>query len=180
MDLCHELAGENGTSCHFLLESSFFAGSTLSKRILHRLLPILERLGTPLCGVPPALNAELISTHTFLLGGTTLPGSWKPLASQPPFPADTMLLLTDGTVFCHEFESKNWYRLIPDSAGDYDTAGAQWKPAAPLPDNPIIPANKGGPTNAPLYFASAVLRDGSVFVAGGEYNSGIADADLLA
>jgi hypothetical protein len=91
-----------------------------------------------------------------------------------------MLLLTDGTVFCHEFESKNWYRLIPDSAGDYDTAGAQWKPAAPLPDNPIIPANKGGPTNAPLYFASAVLRDGSVFVAGGEYNSGIADADLLA
>jgi hypothetical protein len=51
---------------------------------------------------------------------------------------------------------------------------------AALPDNPIIPAAKGGPTNAPLYFASAVLRDGTVFVAGGEYNSNIPNADLLA
>jgi hypothetical protein len=33
--------------------------------------------------------------------------------------------------------------------------------------------------NAPLYFASAVLRDGRVFVAGGEYNNG-AQVELLA
>ena len=33
--------------------------------------------------------------------------------------------------------------------------------------------------NAPLYFASAVLRDGRVFVAGGEYNNGVT-AELLA
>jgi hypothetical protein len=31
--------------------------------------------------------------------------------------------------------------------------------------------NMSGP-NSPLYFASAVLKDGRVFVAGGEYNDG--------
>jgi hypothetical protein len=126
------------------------------------------------------LNPELIPA-TFLSSGVTImAGSWKALASQPPFPADTMLLLTDGSVFCHEYQSKNWHRLTPDPAGEYDTAAARWTAAAPLPDNPLIPAAKGGPTNAPLYFASAVLRDGTVFVAGGEYNSGIPDADMLA
>jgi hypothetical protein len=50
---------------------------------------------------------------------------------------------------------------------------------ASLPDNIGIPTSEGGPTNAPLYFASAVLGDGTVFVAGGEYNTGKADADIL-
>jgi hypothetical protein len=109
-----------------------------------------------------------------------MPGSWKALVSQPNFPADTMLLLTDGSVLCHEFQSNKWHRLIPDTTGEYDSAAAKWATAAPLPDNPLIPAAKGGPINAPLYFASAVLRDGTVFAAGGEYNSGIPDADVLA
>jgi hypothetical protein len=29
-------------------------------------------------------------------------GNCKPLQNQPNFSADTMLLLTDGTVMCHE------------------------------------------------------------------------------
>ena len=42
------------------------------------------------------------------------------------------------------------------------------------------PVGQNGPVDAPLYFASAVLRDGRVFVAGGEYNvSGGASVDLL-
>jgi hypothetical protein len=48
-----------------------------------------------------------------------------------------------------------------------------------LPDNSGIPSAKGGPTNAPLYFASAVLADGTVFLAGGENNKGKQDADIL-
>jgi hypothetical protein len=56
---------------------------------------------------------------------------------------------------------------------------APWSSLASLPDNSGIPAAKGGPTNAPLYFCSAVLADGTVFVAGGEYNKGKADADIL-
>jgi hypothetical protein len=105
-------------------------------------------------------------------------GSWKPLTNQPTFGVGTMLLLTDGSVLCHESSTRNWHRLTPDAAGRYETG--TWSAAAPLPDNPLIPAAKGGPTNAPLYFASAVLRDGSVFTAGGEYNSNIPDSDTLA
>jgi hypothetical protein len=32
-------------------------------------------------------------------------GTWHPLANQPTFNAETMLLLTDGTVMCHEVAS---------------------------------------------------------------------------
>jgi hypothetical protein len=104
-------------------------------------------------------------------------GTWNGLNNQPSFNADTMLLLTDGSVMCHEVSSKNWHRLSPDSSGSY--INGSWSSLASLPDNAGIPAASGGPTNAPLYFASAVLGDGTVFVAGGEYNSGNANADIL-
>ena len=102
--------------------------------------------------------------------------SWTPL-NKPAFNGDTMLLLTDGTVMCHEFESNKWHRLSPDDSGSY--VHGSWSELAPLLDDAGIPASKGGPTNAPLYFASAVFSDGRVFVAGGEYNSGNANADIL-
>jgi hypothetical protein len=88
-----------------------------------------------------------------------------------------MLLLTDGTVMVHELNTAHWHRLTPDSSGNY--VNGSWSSLASLPDNSGIPVAKGGPTNAPLYFASAVLGDGTVFVAGGEYNTGKADADIL-
>jgi hypothetical protein len=31
-------------------------------------------------------------------------GPWKALTNIPSFSVDTMLLLTDGTVMCHEYE----------------------------------------------------------------------------
>ncbi|MGB6795759.1 MAG: kelch repeat-containing protein, partial [Xanthobacteraceae bacterium] len=88
-----------------------------------------------------------------------------------------MLLLTDGTVMVHELNTSHWHRLTPDSSGNY--VNGSWSTLASLPDNNGIPASKGGPTNAPLYFASAVLGDGTVFVAGGENNTGKQDADIL-
>jgi hypothetical protein len=94
--------------------------------------------------------------------------SWNALSNQPSFAADTMLLLTDGTVMCHQELSSNWFRLTPDSSGSF--AKGSWSSLAPLPSNSVITAAQNGPTNAPLYFASAVLRDGRVFTAGGEYN----------
>ncbi len=103
--------------------------------------------------------------------------SWGPLNTQPSFSADTMLLLTDGTVMVHELNTPNWHRLTPDSSGSY--VNGSWSSLASLPDNSGIPTANGGPTNAPLYFASAVLGDGTVFVAGGEYNKGIANSDIL-
>jgi len=104
-------------------------------------------------------------------------GSWKGLTNQPTFNADTMLLLTDGTVMCHETSSKNWHKLTPDANGSY--VNGTWSDLTSLPDNSGIPSANGGPTQAPLYFASAVLRDGTVITGGGEYNSGNANADIL-
>jgi hypothetical protein len=98
-------------------------------------------------------------------------GSWKPLAKQPPVAVDTMLLLTDGSVMCHDYGAPgaytpDWYKLVPDAFMDY--ANGSWHKLTPMPAN--APIAQGGPVNAPLYYASAVLRDGRVFVAGGEYN----------
>jgi hypothetical protein len=45
--------------------------------------------------------------------------SWQPLNTQPSFSADTMLLLTDGTVMVHELNTANWHRLTLDSSGSY-------------------------------------------------------------
>ncbi len=93
-----------------------------------------------------------------------MPGTWKPLKNQPSFGAGTMLLLTDGTVMCQESQTTNWWKLTPDTTGSY--INGTWSQLAPM-------------RNAPLYFASAVLADGRVFVAGGEYNFG-QSVDLLA
>ena len=94
----------------------------------------------------------------------TMPGTWGPLTHQPPFNAGTMLLLTDGRVMCQNSGTNKWWALTPDINGNY--VNGTW---SALADGP----------NAPLYFASAVLRDGRVFVAGGEYNNNVS-ADLLA
>jgi hypothetical protein len=32
---------------------------------------------------------------------------WKKLNNTPPFSVDTMLLLTDGSIMCHELETAN-------------------------------------------------------------------------
>ena len=106
-----------------------------------------------------------------------MPGTWKPLGHQPPVAIDTMLLLTDGSVMCHDLLAPDWYRLTPDAFMDY--ANGSWHKLTPMPAN--APPAQNGPLDAPLYYASAVLRDGRVFVAGGEYNvDGGTGVDLLA
>lgn len=92
-------------------------------------------------------------------------GTWSGLTNQPTFNASTMLLLTNGTVLCQNSDSSDWYRLTPDESGSYVNGSWSSKLAT-------------GP-NSPLYYASAVLKDGRVFVAGGEYNAGVV-TDLLA
>jgi hypothetical protein len=82
-------------------------------------------------------------------------GTWQPLANQPTFGASTMLLLTDGTVMCQDGGGVNWWKLTPDAFGSY-IAGT-WSPLSPM-------------HHERLYYASAVLRDGRVFFAGGEYS----------
>jgi hypothetical protein len=90
-------------------------------------------------------------------------GTWQRLANQPQFNASTMLLLTDGTIMCQEIDGKNWWRLSPNEFGDY--VQGTWSALPPM-------------KNSRLYYASAVLADGRVFVAGGEYSD--AGSDLNA
>ena len=103
-------------------------------------------------------------------------GRWQSLQNQPNFNADTMLLLTDGTVMCHEYNSNSWHRLTPDGTGNY--VKGTWSSLQSMKDNNFISISIGGPTFAPLYFVSAVLGDGTVFVAGEVYNKGI-EGDFL-
>ena len=89
-------------------------------------------------------------------------GSWVALANQPSFPVGTMLLLTDGTVMCQSGGSKSWWRLTPDVSGSY--VNGTWSQLADM-------------HNSRLYYASAVLPDSRVFVAGGEYSDAGSDTD---
>ena len=76
-----------------------------------------------------------------------------------------MFLLTDGTVIVQdlgstEAGSPNWWRLAPDSSGSY--VDGTWSRLASLPA-----------AYAPNDFAAAVLPDGRLAVAGGEYNNSV-------
>jgi hypothetical protein len=68
-------------------------------------------------------------------------------------------LLTDGSILLNEcasgYGTRRWWKLSPDSAGNY-TGGTWLRVADSL--------------NARKYFASAVLADGRLVVAGGEYS----------
>ena len=83
------------------------------------------------------------------------------------------MLLTDGTVMCHEYGTNRWHRLKPDINGSYQNGS--WD----VPGFTVANMPNGTDTTAactpscvyrPLFFASAVLPDGRVVVIGGEYN----------
>lgn len=95
-------------------------------------------------------------------------GSWTTVAQAAPNPVQLILLLSDGTVMAQQASyansiSSNWYRLAPDIHGSY-TNGA-WTAIAPMHDTRV-------------YYSSAVLRDGRVFVAGGEDGTGGNKAEI--
>jgi hypothetical protein len=84
--------------------------------------------------------------------------TWTKLKTQPSFQTDTALLLPNGKVMVHEYNSPNWYELTPDNTGSY--LNGTWSQLGSMPSN-----------YKPLYFASQVLPDGNVLVEGGEYNN---------
>jgi hypothetical protein len=97
--------------------------------------------------------------------GKAAGGAWQAVTAAPAAGLCNPLLLTDGTVMFHRCSTPKWYKLTPDSAGNY--AGGTWTQLASLP---VI----GGVQYAPQYHASAVLPDGRVIIEGGEYNGGSA------
>jgi hypothetical protein len=96
-------------------------------------------------------------------------GTWTKLANDAPGTVFNMLLLTDGTVIGSdpgsdiEVSTRTWYKLTPDSHGSY--INGTWTTIAHMRDSR-------------LYFSSAVLKDGRVFVTGGVNGSGSATCEI--
>ena len=90
-----------------------------------------------------------------------LAGTWVTVASEPTNHdgIGMMLLLSDGTVMCSHSNANDglWFKLTPDKYGSY--VNGTWSELA-------------NATYGRLYYTSAVLTNGTVFVAGGEYGSG--------
>jgi hypothetical protein len=99
----------------------------------------------------------LLAILTALLAGAVAgeAATWTALTNLAPASVDTMLLLTDGTVLTHRAGcGQVWYQLTPNSAGNY--VNGKW-------------TTKAAMGLGRLYFASHVLRNGQVWVLGGEY-----------
>ncbi len=87
----------------------------------------------------------------------------QPLTNQPPayVGPNPPFLLTDGSVLFQDDSWTGFWKLTPDSSGNY--LDGTWTQVASLPS-----AWNYGPYAA----ASAVLADGRVLIEGGEYNLG--------
>ncbi len=94
---------------------------------------------------------EALEGRQLLTGGT-----WTSLTNFAPSSTGTMTLLTDGSVMVQGGGvSKSWYKLTPDSTGNYQNG--TWSTLAQS-------------SLERLYTATNVLKDGRVFVLGGEYS----------
>ncbi|NVO19855.1 MAG: T9SS type A sorting domain-containing protein [Bacteroidetes bacterium] len=90
-------------------------------------------------------------------------GSWTPVTSLAPhYNQGGMLLLSDGTAICHSNDGglygKTYDKLTPDQSGSY--INGTWSSIAPM-------------ISDRLFYSSQVLKDGRVYVAGGEYGAGL-------
>ena len=97
-------------------------------------------------------------------------GTWTSLAHLPAYSCGGgMLLLSDGTVLCKSYGGGSdgigniYTRLTPDASGSY--INGTWSTIAPM-------------HNTRLYYSSQVLKDGRVYVAGGEYGSGLTHGEV--
>ena len=99
-------------------------------------------------------------------GRAVAAGTWTALANSPPGPVGHFLLLSDGTVIAEDLSTNwgpRWFQLTPDIHGSY--VNGTWSTIAPM-------------NYTRLDFASDVLTNGTLFVAGGEYGSGTNSAEV--
>lgn len=95
-------------------------------------------------------------------------GTWSDLNNQPGVNLDTMLLLTDGRVLCHEFQSKNWH--TPDAARLRRLPRRPLGLGRSLARQHEHPNGVRRPDERTDLLRVRGTADGRVFVAGGEYN----------
>ncbi|PWU18363.1 MAG: hypothetical protein C5B50_09240 [Verrucomicrobia bacterium] len=89
-------------------------------------------------------------------------GIWVSVTRAAPSSIDTMLLMGDGTVIGAN-GGTGWYKLTPDSLGSY--VNGTWTTVAPMNDSR-------------LYYSSQVMTDGRMFIAGGEYGTGLCSGEV--
>ena len=83
---------------------------------------------------------------------------WQPLMNQAPSgPNGVQLMIqgTDGSILVQAYDGQSWMKLTPDEKGSY--INGTWATLASEP-------------TARLYFASQIMPNGKLFVAGGEYS----------
>jgi len=121
---------------------------------VHSKLPKFLRLGHTPPRPPPHRHVV-----TSVMRERAKAGGWEQLANSAPWTngPGSQILMTDGTVLVQDSCTPNWFRLTPDSTGNYQDG--TWTAIAGMPSD-----------YGPLYFASAVLPDGKLIVNGGEYN----------
>jgi hypothetical protein len=90
-------------------------------------------------------------------------GTWASLASAPPLGVNHAMVLSDGTIYTDN-GSGQCLRLTPDIHGSYQNG--TWTHLSTM-------------NYSRLFFASVVLTNGNIFVAGGEYGTGRHHAELF-
>ena len=120
------------------------------------------------------LRASVLGLTLLALTASISHAGWTPLASPAPGGVGLMLLLPDGTVMAASrvtdpnevptsSGSRIWYRLTPDSTGSY--VDGTW-------------TTRASSISTRLWYSTAILLDGRVFVAGGEYGTGGSSAEI--
>jgi len=128
----------------------------------------LTLLSKSIIGMMPLLIKRILFALLPLVLVTTLfGGTWTQLNNPAPGNVALMLLLPDGTVMAAKQPSngygKAWFKLTPDIHGSY--VNGTWTTLSSM-------------QCSRLWYSSDVLRDGRVFVAGGEYGTGTTNAEV--
>lgn len=95
---------------------------------------------------------------TFAGLGAYRVGSMARLKHSAPVGMALGFLMTDGTVVAQSYSGNTWYKLTPDSSGNYQNG--TWTQVATMPSG-----------YAPDAGSSVVLADGRLLFMGGEYNN---------
>jgi hypothetical protein len=123
-----------------------------------------RRSATPIVLYKAVMIVLVVLAGLFCLDRASGAGTWTRLANLPPEGINAMLLLPDGTVMAAgDNLEATWYRLTPDSLGGY--VNGTWSTLASM-------------NSTRLYYSSAVLTNGRVLVAGGEYGTGENTAEV--
>ena len=129
----------------------------------HHLRTSAQRIASGYLMIPIVLLFALLSAQTHAQG------TWTKIAAKAPDKnGGGMLVLSDGTVLAKSFSGGtdgygNLYdKLTPDIHGSY--INGTWSTISKM-------------ISTRLYYSSQILKDGRVYVAGGEYGSGNAKGE---